>query len=126
MSTSKDCIVMDFFSGSSTTAEAVMQLNAEDDAKRKFIMVQLPENVEQQLENTSNSNSKDDLKENIKYLKKNNKPLRLTELGKERIRIAGEDIIKANPKLEDNLDVGFKVFEYAETNFPVWDEQVTN
>lgn len=126
MSATKDCIVMDFFSGSATTAEAVMQLNAEDNGERKFIMVQIPEDLEQQLGSVSNSNSKDDIKKNIKYLKKNNKPLMLTELGKERIRIAGDDIIKANPKLENKLDIGFKVFEYTETSFPVWDEQITN
>src|SRR5699024_5075213 len=126
MSTTKNCIVMDFFSGSATTAEAVMQLNAEDGGTRRFIMVQIPEDLEQQLENVSNFNSKEDIKKNIKYLSKNNKPLKLTELGKERISIAGDDIIEANPKLENKLDIGFRVFEYAETSFPVWDEQVTN
>jgi len=125
MSTNKDCIVMDFFSGSGTTAEAVLQLNAEDGGNRRFIMVQLPENLEKQLENANSSDSKDDLKRNIEFLKKKNRPLRLTELGKERINIAGKDVIKENPELDGKLDIGYKVFKYGETHFPIWDENVT-
>src|SRR5690625_1653389 len=125
MSTNKDCIVMDFFSGSGTTAEAVLQLNAEDGGSRRFIMVQLPENLEKQLENANSSDSKDDLKRNIEFLKKKNRPLRLTELGKERINIAGKDVIKENPELDGKLDIGYKVFKYGETHFPIWDENVT-
>lgn len=125
MSSDKESIIMDFFSGSATTAEAVMQLNAEDGGKRKFIMVQLPADLEKQLKNAKSSNAKADLKRNIDFLKSINKPLRLTELGKERIRRSGEYIIKEKPELKGKLDIGFKVFEYAETNFPVWDEEIT-
>jgi len=125
MGSDKESIIMDFFSGSATTAEAVMQLNAEDGGKRRFIMVQLPEDLEKQLMNAKSKEAKDDLKRNIGFLKRINKPLKLSELGKERIRRSGEYIIKEKPELKDKLDIGFKVFEYAETNFPVWDEEVT-
>lgn len=125
MSSTKDCIVMDFFSGSATTAEAVMQLNGEDGGKRKFIMVQLPENLEEQLQIAKSTDAKNDLKKNIQFLNGIKKPLKLSELGKERIRRAGNYIIEKNPELKGKLDIGFKVFEYSETNFPIWDEQVT-
>lgn len=124
MGSDKESIIMDFFSGSGTTAEAVMQLNAEDGGKRKFILVQLPEDLDQQLKNAKGSNAKNDLKKNIEFLKSINKPLKLTELAKERIRRSGDYIIKEKPELQGKLDIGFKVFEYAETNFPVWDEEI--
>lgn len=78
-----DAIVLDFFSGSATTAHAVMQLNAEDGGHRKFIMVQLPEKC-------------DEASEAYKAGYKN-----ICEIGKERIRRAGEKISKANDELKD-------------------------
>ena len=85
-------IVLDFFSGSATTAHAVMQLNAEDGNKRKFIMVQLPEAVH-----------------NVAF------PT-ICEIGKERIRRAG-DKIKAEAGLTaQNLDIGFRVLKLDDTN----------
>lgn len=125
MSSDKDSIIMDFFSGSGTTAEAVMQLNAEDGGKRKFILVQLPEDLEKQLENAKTAEAKDNLKKNIEFLKSINKPFKLTELAKERIRKSGDYLVKNSPELKDSLDIGFKVFEYGKTNFPVWDEEIT-
>ena len=89
-----DYVVMDFFSGSSSTAHAVMQLNAEDKGNRKFIMVQIPEVCEE---------NSDAYKAGYKNI---------CEIGKERIRRAGEKIKAEHPE----VDVGFKVFKVDDTN----------
>ena len=94
----KDGIVMDFFSGSATTAHAVMQLNAEDGGHRKFIMVQLPEKC-------------DEASEAYKAGYKN-----ICEIGKERIRRAGEKIKSESPMTTQDLDVGFRVLKLDDTN----------
>lgn len=96
----KDAIILDFFSGSATTAHAVMQLNAEDGGNRKFIMVQLPELC------TPDS-------EAVKAGYKN-----ICEIGKERIRRAGEKIKADNAGKEgiDDLDIGFRVLKLDDTN----------
>lgn len=88
---SNESIVLDFFSGSATTAHAVMQLNAEDGGNRKFIMVQLPEPC-------------DEKSEAFKSGYKN-----ICEIGKERIRRAGKKIIEETGKTD--LDIGFRVFK---------------
>ena len=93
-----DAIVMDFFSGSATTAHAVMQLNAEDGGHRKFIMVQLQEPC-------------DENSEAYKAGYKN-----ICEIGKERIRRAGEKIKTENPLTTADLDIGFRVFKLDESN----------
>lgn len=90
IATDKDSIILDFFSGSATTAHATMKKNLEDQGNRKFILVQLPE--------TSKSPEYNNL----------------CEIGKERIRRAGEKIKQENP--ESNIDIGFKVFRVADTN----------
>src|SRR5690554_32935 len=91
-------IILDFFSGSATTAHAVMQLNAEDGGKRKFIMVQLPEVTDEKSEA---------FKAGYKTI---------CEIGKERIRRAG-DKIKAEAGLTaQNLDIGFRVLKLDDTN----------
>ena len=95
----KDLVVLDFFSGSSSTAHAVMQLNAEDGGNRKFIMVQLPE------ETTEDS-------EAYKAGYKN-----ICEIGKERIRRAGKKIKEESPLTTQDLDTGFRVFRVDESNF---------
>ena len=97
-SKSNDDIVIDFFSGSATTAHAVMQLNAEDNGHRKFIMVQLPEKC-------------DEKSEAYKAGYKN-----ICEIGKERIRRAGEKIKSESPLTTQNLDVGFRVLKLDDTN----------
>lgn len=94
----KDGIVLDFFSGSATTAHAVMQLNAEDGGNRKFIMVQLPEKCDE------NSEAKRAGFDNI------------CEIGKERIRRAGEKIKQEYGEKAENLDIGFRVFKLDSTN----------
>ena len=91
-------IVLDFFSGSATTAHAVMQLNAEDGGKRKFIMVQLPEPC-------------DEKSEAYKAGYKN-----ICEIGKERIRRAGAKIKQENGLTAQNLDTGFRVLKLDSSN----------
>lgn len=98
IATSHDSIILDFFSGSATTAHAVMQLNAEDGGHRKFIMVQLPEKC-------------DEKSEAYKDGYKN-----ICEIGKERIRRAGEKIKAENDLAAQNLDVGFRVLKLADSN----------
>lgn len=105
-----DDIVLDFFSGSATTAHAVMQLNAEDGGNRKFIMVQLPELC-------------DEKSEAYKAGYKN-----ICEIGKERIRRAGKKILEEKgdqiaigDEEKKPLDVGFKVFKLDTSNLKLWD-----
>ena len=106
----KDALILDFFSGSATTAHAVMQLNAEDGGNRKFIMVQLPEPT-------------DEKSEAYKAGYKN-----ICEIGKERIRRAGEKIKEENKDKEniENLDVGFKVFKLDTSNIRKWQPDYDN
>ena len=96
--TVKDSIILDFFSGSATTAHAVMQLNAEDGGHRKFIMVQLPEKC-------------DEASEAYKAGYKN-----ICEIGKERIRRAGDKIKSESPMTTQDLDIGFRVLKLDDTN----------
>lgn len=95
----KDSIILDFFSGSATTAHAVMQLNAEDGGNRKFIMVQLPEATPED-------------SEAYKAGYKN-----ICEIGKERIRRAGKKIKDESPLTTQDLDTGFRVFRVDSSNF---------
>ena len=94
----KDSIILDFFSGSATTAHAVMQLNAEDGGSRKFVMIQLQEETAED-------------SEAYKADYKN-----ICEIGKERIRRAGKKIKEENPEAKD-LDIGFRVFKCDDSNF---------
>ena len=100
IATNNDSLILDFFSGSATTAHAVMQLNAEDGGSRKFIMVQLPENT-------------DEKSEAYKAGYKN-----ICEIGKERIRRAGRKIKEENATKEgiERLDTGFRVLKLDESN----------
>jgi len=103
-------IILDFFSGSATTAHAVMQLNAEDGGNRRFIMVQLPEPT-------------DEKSEAYKAGYKN-----ICEIGKERIRRAGEKIKEEDKDKEniENLDIGFKVFKLDTSNIRKWQPDYDN
>lgn len=99
----KDNVILDFFSGSSTTANAVIQLNADDSGNRKFIMVQLPEPTE------------------------NKEFATICEIGKERIRRAGDKIIADNPEKDlSGLDIGFKVLKLDSSNIKTWDSDFDN
>ena len=112
--TSSNDIVLDFFSGSSTTAEAVLQLNAEQKSKRSFIMIQLPEI----------------LKSNSVGYKCGYKTI--CEIAEDRIKLAGEKI-QNELKLKENsvslfdenieIDIGFKVFSLDSTNIKTWDNK---
>jgi len=103
-------IILDFFSGSATLADAVMQLNTEDGENRQFILVQLPEPT-------------DEKSEAYKAGYKN-----ICEIGKERIRRAGEKIKEDFKDKEwiDSLDIGFKVFKLDSTNIKEWDSNPDN
>ena len=124
ISTEKDSIILDFFSGSSTTAEANIKTNAEDNGKRKFIMVQLEEDLDSRLSNVD-SETKKIINESINFLDGINKPRLISELGKERIRRAGEKILAENKDKEgiENLDIGFKVFRVENSNIR-WQNQL--
>ena len=98
--TNNNDIVLDFFSGSATTAHSVMKLNAKDGGNRKYIMVQLPELT-------------DEKSEAFKAGYKN-----ICEIGKERIRRAGKEIFEEN----NNIDIGFKVFKLDTSNVIEWDD----
>lgn len=113
----KNSIILDFFSGSATTAHAVMKLNAEDNGNRKFIMVQLPELC---------SEKSEAYKAGFKNI---------CDLGEERIRRAGEQIKseweKSHPsdglyasEEKFNVDIGFKVFQLDSTNINEWDSNL--
>ena len=101
-------IILDFFSGSSTTADAVFSKNIEDSGKRKFIQVQLPE-----LTNVKSEANK------MGYNT-------ITEIGKERIRRAAKKIAEENPEKAKNLDLGFKVFKLDTSNIKGWDGNPAN
>ncbi len=93
-------IILDFFSGSASTAHTVMQLNLDDDKNRRFIMVQLPE------------------------LTDNKEFPTICEIGKERIRRAGEKVKTESGK--DDLDIGFKVLKLDSSNIKSWDSDFEN
>ena len=95
----KDSLILDFFSGSSTTAHAVMQLNVEDCGNRKYIMVQLPEETPEDSEARKAGYNT------------------IPEIAKERIRRAGKKIKEESPLTTQNLDTGFRVFRLADSNF---------
>ncbi len=120
-----DFIVMDFFSGSGTTAEAVMRSNIKDNGKRKVILVQINEDLDKSLTKAT-GDAKKDIKMIIDFLDSINKPHFITEIGKERIRRAGEKIKEENKDKEgiENLDIGFKVFRVADTNIRWFSEAI--
>lgn len=117
---SKD-IILDFFSGSATTAHSIIKLNAEDGGDRRFIMIQLPENLDKSIE-TADAETKKEIKTTIEFLDEINKPHLLSEIGKERIRRAGEKILEDNKDKDlSSLDIGFKTFKVDSSNFNEWD-----
>ncbi|GHV19000.1 site-specific DNA-methyltransferase [Clostridia bacterium] len=99
----KDALVMDFFSGSATTAHAVMQLNAEDGGNRRFILVQLPEITDEKSEAAKAGYAN------------------ICEIGKARIRKAGAKIKADSPLTTAELDTGFRVFKLDSSNLKLWD-----
>lgn len=101
----KDSIILDFFGGSSTTAHAVFEMNLDDGGNRKFILIQLPEKIDSKLEAFSAGYKN------------------ICEIGKERIRRAGDKIVSENKDKEKigDLDIGFRVFKLDSSNINKWD-----
>jgi adenine-specific DNA-methyltransferase len=100
-----DDIVLDFFAGSGTTAHAVMQVNAEDAKKRRFIMVQLPEKLDVEIP---------EQKMAAEFCRKKGVPANIAEISKERIRRAGKKIMEENPLFRG--DTGFRVLKIDTSN----------
>lgn len=98
VSVGRDDLVLDLFSGSATTAEAIMRVNAEDNGKRRFITVQVPEKIDSDTEAYKAGYTN------------------ICELGKERIRRSSKVIKEENPLLTQELDVGFRVLKIDESN----------
>ena len=104
----RDGLILDFFSGSATTAHSTIELNADDEGSRKFIMVQLPEQTEEKSEAYKSGYTN------------------ICEIGKERIRRAGDKIVSENKDKEgiEKLDIGFKVFKLDSSNLKSWDSSM--
>lgn len=109
---SKDDIILDFFSGSGTTAEAIMRLNLEGE-NYKYILVQLEENIEPML-TSSSANAKRIAQNAVSILKELKKPYLITELAKERIYRAAKKLAKDNPEVK--FDGGFRVLKCDSSN----------
>ena len=106
ISTNENDIILDFFSGSATISQAIFGLNSVDNGKRRFIMVQIPE-------------ATDEKSEAYKAGYKN-----ICEIGKERIRRAGDKIVEESGNKD--LDIGFKVFKLDSSNLEKWDPDYNN
>jgi adenine-specific DNA-methyltransferase len=106
--TKSDDIILDFFSGSASTAHAIMSLNLEDKGKRKHIQVQLPQITEEKSEAFKKGFTK------------------ITEIGKERIRRVAKRIAEDSPEKAKELDLGFKVFKLDSSNIKGWDGNPDN
>ena len=123
ISDNKDAIIMDFFSGSGTMGEAVMQLNAADEGNRKFILVQIPEKLDEKLIKASND-KKIVIKNAIELCDKLGYKHELTVVSKERLRRAGKKILEEQKAKQADLfsgdqkplDVGFRVLKLDSSN----------
>jgi len=108
----KDSFVLDFFSGSASTAHAVMSLNKEEKYSLKFIMTQLNENLDETITKVT-GDTKKEIQETINFLDSIQKPHLLTELGKERIKRSAEKVLGEEAQ---NIDTGFRVFKIDDSN----------
>lgn len=99
--------ILDFFSGSGTTGNAVLQFNKDEKSNRKFILVQLPENIDEQILK-ADPTTKKDLQKTIAFLDRIGKPHLISEIGKERLKMAGKDIAYG--------DIGFRVLKCDSSN----------
>lgn len=115
---SSEDIIMDFFSGSGTTAQAIFELNSLSNLSSKFILVQLPENLEKNLK-TADGNSKKTIENALEFCEQKELPHTIASIAEERIRRAGDKIKAEHP--DADIDIGFKVFEIANTNIK-WNE----
>jgi adenine-specific DNA-methyltransferase len=105
----EDDLILDFFAGSGSTAQACMEQNVEEDTKLRYILVQLPEHLDV---------SVNEQKAAFEFCKKNGFPTNIAEVGKERIRRAAKEIKEENPDSEG--DFGFKVFKLDSSNIRAW------
>lgn len=108
-------IILDFFSGSATTAHAAMVVSSDSNSKRNFIMVQLDENLDASLKDAT-AESKKSIVATIKFLDSIGQPHILSEIGKERIRRAGKQIKEDSPLTTQDLDIGFRVLKCDTSN----------
>lgn len=113
--------VLDFFSGSATTAEAVMRFNAKKNKKIKYIMVQLPEDIDESMKQAT-AKAKKTFSNAIAFLDSIGKAHNICEIGKERIRRSGDKILEDFP--DCNIDIGFKVFKVGSSNIK-WNSLIT-
>lgn len=115
MGTKDNDIILDFFSGSATTAHSVIYQNLKQKMNRKFIMVQLNEDLDESLKSADGDN-KETIKDTIDFLDSIGKPHKLSELGKERIK---RSCLRIREENEDasGLDMGFRVFKLSDSNF---------
>lgn len=107
-------IILDFFSGSATTAHAMFLADAEQNKHRKFILVQLPETIDPQKE--ASEKAKKVAQNAVNLLDTIGVPHNICEIGKERIRRAGDKIKSENPMTTQELDIGFRVLKLDDTN----------
>jgi adenine-specific DNA-methyltransferase len=110
MTSDRDAIVLDFFAGSGPIGHAVMAQNASDSGRRRYVLVQLPEPLDPNV---------DEQKKAANYCDKIGKPRNIAELTKERLRRAGKKIRKENPMFAG--DIGFRVFKLASSNIQAWE-----
>ena len=110
-----DDIVLDFFSGSASLAHCIYNFNIENSSNIKFLLVQLPENLDETIKK-ADSKAKKQIQVAIDFLNSINKPHYITEIGKERIRRAGKKIINENSLIANNYDFGFRVLKLDSTN----------
>lgn len=118
----EDDIVLDFFSGSGTIAEAVMNVNVEKNLKLRYILVQLPEDLDQMLMK-ADSRSKKTIQNAINFLDSINKRHTIAEIGKERIRRVRSTLKNSG---EPNIDLGIKVFKLDTSNIKKWSPDYDN
>ena len=115
MQTSDNSIILDFYAGSCTTAHATMFKNMQDQGNRKFIVVQIEEEIDPS--KYSNPKTKEQAEKSISFLDSINKPHSICELGKERIRRAGKKIKEDSPLTTQDLDIGFRVLKCDDSNY---------
>lgn len=122
LSLKSDDIILDFFSGSGTTAHAVINYNVHSGFNCHFIMVQLPENI-YLLRRNATGLSKKIIENAIDFLNAHSLPKTISEIGKERIRrvIMGKLATLSDQKL-DEVDLGFKVLKLSKSNFKQWEK----
>lgn len=123
-------IILDFFSGSATTANAILNLNSLDGKRRHYICVQLPENLDSSIK-TADAKAKATIQNAINFLDTIHLPHILSEIGKERIRRAGAKILSEEEQENQQMklgegkkhlpDVGFRVFKLDTSNLKTWD-----